>query len=271
MSWQQNRISRTMREGGLVLCMGIRQARTPDIAPMAAACGFDSIYLDMEHSPIDLGTASAICIAALGCGITPLVRVPDHAPQHVARALDGGAQGIIVPHVSTAEQARALVAAAKYPPLGHRSVMGSGPGLGYMPKPLAEAIEIGNRESLLIAMLETPEGIANADGIAAVPGIDMLLIGSNDLCTEMGIPGQLRHPSLRDAYSQAARACKEHGKFLGVGGIRADLELQSDLVALGARLIIAGSDVTYLMQAAGKDAEQLRRATSALTETKNES
>src|SRR5690606_7834927 len=188
MTWEQNRILRTMQNGGLVLCMGIRQARTPDIALMASACGFDSIYLDMEHSPIEFGAVSAICIAALGRGITPMVRTPDHAPQHIARALDGGAQGIIIPHVSTAEQAQALVAAAKYPPLGHRSVMGSGPSLGYMPGPLAEVNELGNRESLLIAMLETPEGIANAGGIAAVPGIDMLLIGSNDLCTEMGIP-----------------------------------------------------------------------------------
>lgn len=270
MAWEQNRISRTMREGGLVLCMGIRQARTPDIAPMAAACGFDSIYLDMEHSPIEFDAVSSICIAALGCGITPLVRVPDHAAQHVSRALDGGAQGVIVPHVSTAEQARALVAASKYPPLGHRSVMGSGPALAYASRPLAEVIETGNRESLLIAMLEAPEGIANASAIAAVPGIDMLLIGSNDLCTEMGIPGQLRHPRLREAYVQAANACREHGKFLGIGGIRSDLALQSDLFAMGARMIIAGSDVTYLMQAAGKDAEQLRRAAAELDKEAND-
>ena len=86
----------------------------------------------------------------------------------------------------------------------------------------------------------------------------MLLIGSNDLCTELGIPGQLRHPKLREAYEKTAAACKARRKVLGVGGIRGDLELQTDLVKMGARFIIAGSDVTYLMAAAKKDADTLR-------------
>jgi hypothetical protein len=86
----------------------------------------------------------------------------------------------------------------------------------------------------------------------------MLLIGSNDLCTEMGIPGQLRHPSLLEAYQTVAKACKKHGIALGVGGIRGDAELQTQLIELGARFLIAGSDTTYLAAAAGKDAASLR-------------
>ncbi|VCU71936.1 2-keto-3-deoxy-L-rhamnonate aldolase [Pigmentiphaga humi] len=254
----ENRALARMLAGDLVLCMGLRQARTPDIALMASACGFDSIYVDMEHSPIGLDAVSAICIAATGCGVTPLVRVPGHDLQCMVRALDGGAQGIIVPHVEDAGQARALVEAAKYPPMGHRSVMGSGPSLGYEPLPLAQVNELGNRETLLVAMLETPRGIANADEIAAVAGIDMLLIGSNDLCTEMGIPGQLHHPALREAFESTAAACRRHGKFLGIGGVRGDIALQRALLGLGARMLIAGSDVTYLMRAAAQDAKQLR-------------
>jgi 2-keto-3-deoxy-L-rhamnonate aldolase RhmA len=89
--------------------------------------------------------------------------------------------------------------------------MGPGPALGYRALPLAELNAALNAKTLVICMIETPEGVANADAIAAVPGVDCLLIGSNDLCTEMGIPGQLRHPSLPDAYRSVADACRAHG------------------------------------------------------------
>jgi 2-keto-3-deoxy-L-rhamnonate aldolase RhmA len=115
---------------------------------------------------------------------------------------------------------------------------------------------------VLIAMLETPEGIANANAIAAVPGIDVLLIGSNDLCTAMGIPGELKSPKLRAAYENAAKACKAHGKHLGVGGIRADVEHVAELIELGARFVIAGSDLQYLMKSARHEVAALRKATS---------
>ncbi|TMG75388.1 MAG: hypothetical protein E6H77_10000 [Betaproteobacteria bacterium] len=108
-------------------------------------------------------------------------------------------------------------------------------------------------------MIETAEGVELADEIAAVDGIDMLLIGSNDLCTELGIPGELRHPKLRKAYDAVAAACKRHGKALGVGGIRGDVELQQQLLDLGARFIIAGNDVAYLAGAARADVQALRK------------
>ena len=111
-------------------------------------------------------------------------------------------------------------------------------------------------------MLETPEGIANADAIAAVPGIDVLLIGSNDLCTAMGIPGDLKSPKLQAAYEATAKACKTHGKHLGVGGIRADVEHVAELVKLGARFVIAASDVQYLMKSARDEVAALRKATA---------
>lgn len=248
----------------LVLCMGLRQARTVDIAMIAARCGFDAIYVDMEHSPISFETTSAICTAAIGAGITPLVRVPGHAGSDISRVLDGGAQGVIVPHVNDAAQAQAVVRHARFAPLGHRSVMGGGPSLAYQPLSVGDCSARLNATTLVIVMLETPEAIENADAIAAVSGVDLLLIGSNDLCSEMGIPGQLRDPRLRSAFETVAAACRRHDKTLGIGGIRGDADLQKDLIALGARFLIAGSDVTYLMAAARQDAVLLRR----LAETK---
>src|SRR5690606_31881598 len=118
----ENSAKQRMLAGELVICMGLRQARSVDIAPIVGACGFDALYIDMEHSPVSIETVSAICTAAVGFGVTPLVRVPGHDSEHLSRALDGGAMGIIVPHVDTAEQARAMVRMGKYPPVGHRSV-----------------------------------------------------------------------------------------------------------------------------------------------------
>lgn len=249
---------RKLAAGELVLCMGLRQARTSDIAMIAAACDFDAIYVDMEHSPVSLESTSTVCCAALGAGIMPIVRVPGHDVHMATRVLDGGALGVIFPHVDNAEQARVIVEACRFPPMGHRSVMGTGPAFGYHPLPLGEVNTKLNDATLLILMLETPEGIANADAIAAVPGVDVLLIGSNDLCTELGIPGQLRHPKLRESFQKVADACKKHGKTLGIGGIRGDLELQTELFHMGGNFIVAGSDTTYLTAAARADSKALR-------------
>jgi 2-keto-3-deoxy-L-rhamnonate aldolase RhmA len=253
-----NAAKKKLADGKLILCMNLRGARTLDVPMVAAAAGFDCIFVDLEHSATDLETTSTICIGSVGLGITPLVRVPGHDRNWISRVLDGGAQGVIVPHVSTVEEARAAVDAARFPPIGHRSVMGATPALGYRTMPLSEVNSTLNRETLLIVMIETPQGVEQADAIAAVPGIDMLLIGSNDLCTEMGIPGDQRNPKLKSAFETVARACKAHGKVLGIGGIRNDLPLVGELVALGGRFIIAGADLAYLAAAAKKDVDTLR-------------
>ena len=180
-----NAAKRKLAEGKLVLCIGVRQIRSPDVALLAAECGFDALFVDMEHSAFTLESASAVCAGAFGTGITPLVRPPSQAGDGISRALDTGAQGVIVPHVDDAAQARVVVQYARFSPLGRRSVMGPTAALGYRALPQGEVMKTLNAETLVIVMLETPLGIANADEIAAVPGIDLLLIGSNDLCAEM--------------------------------------------------------------------------------------
>lgn len=240
--------------------MAVRLARTPEIAMMAEACGFDALYVDMEHCTISLDDAAAICMAGLSAGVTPLVRIAGHDFDDAARLLDMGCLGIVCPNVETREQAEALVRACRFPPQGARSVAGPGPLQGYRATPLAEVNEAGNKATILIPMLETPAGIANADAIASVPGIDVLLIGSNDLCTALGIPGALKSPQIRAAFETTAKACKKHGKVLGVGGIRADVAHVAELVKLGARFVIAGSDVQYLMKSAREEVAALRKA-----------
>jgi 2-keto-3-deoxy-L-rhamnonate aldolase RhmA len=254
-----NAARRKLQEGKLVLCMGLRLARTLDAPMVAAAAGFDAVYIDLEHSPISLETASTLCIGSAALGLTPLVRVPGHGEEWVARALDGGAQGVIVPGVSSRAEAEQAVAAARFPPAGRRSVMGATPALGYRPVPLAQVNETLNRETLVIPMIETAEGVAAAREIASVAGVDLLLVGANDLSTALGVPGELRHAKMKSAVQAVAAACRQAGKPLGMGGIRSDAELQRELVDLGARLFLAGTDVGYLASAARQDADALRR------------
>jgi len=257
-----NRMQERLARGEVALCMATRLARTAEIGMIVESCGFDAIFIDMEHSTISLDAAAQICVAALPVGVTPLVRIAGHQFEDATRLLDMGALGIICPNVSTRAEAESFVRACRFPPLGERSVGGAGPLQGYRATPLAEVNKEGNAATTLIAMLETPEGIANADAIAALPGIDVLLIGSNDLCTAMGIPGELKSPKLRAAYETAAKACKAHNKHLGVGGIRADVDHVVELVKLGARFVIAASDVQYLLKAARAEVAALRKATS---------
>ena len=212
-----NSMKRKLAAGELVLCMNLRLARSVDIAMVAKAGGYDALYVDMEHSPYSIETTSTICAAALGVGITPLVRVPSHDAHWSSRVLDGGAQGVIVPHVDNRAEAEAVIRHCRFPPLGRRSVMGLGPALGYVAAPLGELNDRLNSETALIVMLETAEGIESAAAIAALPGIDVLLIGSGDLTTDYGIPGQVDHPRLRAAYERVAEACRAHGEVLGVG------------------------------------------------------
>lgn len=244
-----NHARRQLEAGHLSLGIGLRQARTPDIADIAASCGFDWLFVDLEHNAMGIDAAAGICAAALGAGITPLVRVASGEHALATRLLDTGAMGIVFPHIDTAEQAAAAVSACRFPPAGHRSVPGMLPQTRFRPMPLPELIEGVNRETLIVGMLETPAAIANADAIAAVPGMDVLLIGGNDLAAEMGIPGQFGHPRMAEAVRRVVAACRAAGKHPGLGGVY-DQVLMERYVGEGARFILSGSDLAFLMAGA---------------------
>jgi 2-keto-3-deoxy-L-rhamnonate aldolase RhmA len=255
---RENHAKRMLKNNQLVLCMGVNQLRTPNIAMIAAACGFDAVYIDLEHNPTSLETAAGVCVAALGMGITPIARVTSHDSHDATRILDSGAQGVMVPHIQNAKEAKAIVKACLYAPKGHRSAFGSGPQLGYAAIPQAEVCKIINEETVLMAMIETPEAVENAEEIAAVEGIDVLHIGASDLSTEMGIPGQYSSERMRAAFEKVAGAARRYGKQMGVGGVRQDFEFQSWLIKLGMRYLTGGSDIAYILSAGRADVKQLR-------------
>jgi 2-keto-3-deoxy-L-rhamnonate aldolase RhmA len=241
----------------LVLCLALITARTPDVPAIAAACGYDSIYVDLEHTTCSLETAGMMCVAALGAGLSGLVRVPSHDTSVIARVLDAGAVGVIVPHVNSAEEAAAVVDAARFPPLGHRSVAGPNAVSGYTPRPAPELTEVLERRTVVAVMVETPAAVAVCDEIAAVDGLDMILLGPSDLTAEMGIHGDYENEHFHHAVGSVAAACRKHGVAWGVAGIKS-LDLLNRFVGLGLRFISAGTDVGMMTEAATARARALR-------------
>lgn len=246
-----------LRADGLVLCLALMNSRTPDVPAIAAASGYDAVYVDLEHTSTSLETAAMLCASAIGAGISALVRVPSQDPSLIARVLDNGATGIIVPHVSSAAEAQAVVNAARFPPIGHRSISGPNALSGFAARPATELTEVLEERTVVAVMVETPEAVRDADAIAAVTGVDMVLIGPSDLTAEMGIHGQYENDRFHDAVDSVAAACRTHGVALGVAGIKS-LDLLKRFVGLGLRFISAGTDVGMMTEAVTARALALR-------------
>ena len=244
-------------KGELSLGVGIRQSRTVDIGKIMAVSDYDWLFIDMEHNSMGVDVASQISVAAQDAGITPIVRVPDFAHHHATRVLDSGAMGIVFPHVDDADTARKLVSYCLYPPKGHRSMTGSLPQLNFEKLPIPEVATIINESMLVVIMLESPKAIDNVEEIASIPGVDVILIGTNDLCMEMGIPGDYSNSKIKEAYSKVISACKKYNKTPGMGGVYNE-ELMSEYINMGMRFILAGSDLSFMMTAAQQRSKNLR-------------
>ena len=254
----RNKVRQRLVAGEVAVSMIVRLVHSIEIANVAKACGFDSLYVDLEHCAFSMQTTSQICMAALEVGVTPFVRVPSHEPEWVSRTLDGGAMGVIAPHVTGAADARKVVQAAKFPPLGERSVSIGTPQLRFRNWPLAEARQIMNRETTVVAMIETQDALARAEEIAGVEGVDIVMIGSNDLCADMGIDGQFEHQKVKDAYARLIDACQKHGKAAGIGGLASKPKLIEEFVQRGARYVSSGADLSFILAAGAARAKEVR-------------
>jgi 2-keto-3-deoxy-L-rhamnonate aldolase RhmA len=195
---------------------------------------------------------------ALEAGIPAFVRVPANTPEHISRVLDGGALGIIAPGVRSAVEARAVVAAAKYPPLGERGLAAGLPHFGYRNIPAPEALTAMNQATMVVVQLESAAALAAMGEIVAVEGVDMVLIGSNDLLADLGLPGQYDHRELHQAYERTIAACRKHGKHVGVGGLGARPDLVEKFVKMGARYVSTGTDLAFLVAECNRRAQQVK-------------
>lgn len=252
----RNGVKDKLARDEVVASMTVRLVRSIEIARIAKTAGFDTLYVDLEHASFSLETTSQICIAALEAGIAPFVRVPGVAD--IQRVLDGGALGVIVPHVGSAADARAAVKAAKFPPLGERSAAGPLPHLHYRAFAAAEANAALDAATMVIVQFESAQALERAEEIVAIDGVDMVLIGVNDMLADWGLPGQYDHPRVREAYARTIAACRKHGKHAGVGGLATRPDLAAEFVRMGARYVSTGTDLSFLLAACGAKAKEVR-------------
>ena len=257
MAFALNAAKAKLRKNELAIGIGVRLVRNVDIVKVMKAAGFDWLFLDLEHGSLSIETACEISISAQDSGIAPIVRVPYGELAMATRVLDGGALGIVIPHVDTAEEAREIADRLRYPPRGHRSVGGGQAQFDYEPMPLGEMTTKSDENTLITVMIETPKAVENAEAIAAVPGIDSLLVGSSDLSMEMGIPGQQGDARIQAACKKVVDACKKHGKWPGMGGAYSE-EMLKVYTGMGMKLILAGNDLPMLTGAARAHLQKVR-------------
>jgi len=211
-----NRLQQVLAEGRMPIGHMIWEFASRGIARILESSGVDFAVYDMEHSGLDLPEIADLLAWSHGCGFAPFVRVPEGKYHFIARVLDAGALGVMVANVKTAEQAAYIVDSAKYPPLGHRGL-----GLGhahnnYIAPPSAEYLEFANRNTTVICQIESPEGLANAEAIAATPGVDILWVGHFDLTATMGIVAQFDHPDFHAALRRVVAAAHKYGKHSAI-------------------------------------------------------
>jgi 2-keto-3-deoxy-L-rhamnonate aldolase RhmA len=256
-----NPVAERLRKGDIALNLMIRHARTVDIALAARTCGFDGLFFDLQHGVVPEFEISQMAVAAMNMGVAPLVRVPEKDYAAALRLLDNGAMGIIMPEVTTVEDAKNSVAACKYPPVGNRGAFGGWANFAYQAVPAAEARKAMNDSTLLILMIESKAALDNIEAIAAVPGVDVVHIGTNDLSTDLGHPGELTHPDVLAAIERVVKACRASGKIAGVGGLyggEAATKALSAVIKLGARFITSASEWNLMMAAGTQRVKELR-------------
>lgn len=220
---------------------------TPGMPAIVAATGVDFILFDMEHAGSGFETLKSLIAGCRGLAVAPLVRVPTGDYHFIARALDIGANGVMVPMVDTEEQARSIAASAHYPPHGRRGAAFGVAHDDYLPGAPVQKLAAARARTLVIAQIETVEGLANVEAIAGVEGIDVVWLGHFDLTNSMGIPGEFDHPDYQAAVKRIVAAARAAGKPAGF--MAGDAAAARAYWEHGFRMIAYGLD-HHLFQAA---------------------
>ncbi|WP_457585269.1 HpcH/HpaI aldolase family protein [Ensifer canadensis] len=252
-----------LRAGEPCYSLGIRTARSVDFVRMAATCGYDTIWIDLEHSTIPLDTAAQMTATARDLGLEAWVRVPEGDFGVIGRVLDGGASGVIVPQIETAEDARKAVSYCRYPPEGGRSQNALYSTFGFRRIDPKERVETANRTVFLQLLLESSHAIDNIEAIAAVEGVDAVGLGLNDLSANLNMLGNVRAAAITALCRRVIAAAKKHGKLVIIGGLQGP-DHYRELVDLGAApYVFAAIDTDLFVDALDQRIAKWRAAISA--------
>jgi 2-dehydro-3-deoxyglucarate aldolase/4-hydroxy-2-oxoheptanedioate aldolase len=230
----------------------IVQSSDPLVSEIMSICGFDFVWVDSEHGPIDKKDIDLHVMAIRGQGIAPFVRIPWNDPVLAKPVLEMGTAGIIVPFIKTAEDARLAVQSCRYPPIGTR---GFGPRRAHMysQTSIDQYLEMSETEPWVILLIEHVDGVNNLEEIVQVPGVDCILVGHDDLSASIGLLGKPKHPEVVKLLDRIAEVCRDGRIPFGGGGDHADTEWISAWIRRGASLVNVDSDVSNLI-ARGKKA-----------------
>lgn len=242
-----NPVKQQLRDGRVSFGTMVFEFATTGIARLAAEAGAEFVIYDMEHTGWTLETIRMLMATSRGLPITPMVRVPATEYHFLARVLDMGAMGVMVPMVETVEQAQRIADACRYPPVGRRGAAFTIAHDDYTSGDILPKMQSANAEVLVIAQIETARGVEQVEQIAAVDGIDILWIGHFDLSNFLGIPGEFNHPKFLDAVQRVAAACRNHGKTGGFLVTTPDEARQR--LEQGFRCLAYGGDLWLYQQA----------------------
>lgn len=253
-----NPVKHALAAGKAVFGSEISRLRSPEIARLYAAAGFDFIFIDMEHSAFGLEIVGDIIAMARIAGIVPIVRVPQAEYAYVARIIDQGAQGIIVPRVNDAKTVRDIVSWMHYPPHGVRGFADTAPQCDHQPVTVDEFIDANNRETLCVIQIERQQALDNLDEMLAVPGVDVACMGCMDLSIDLGVPGQVDHPKMVAAIQKVVDCAKKNDIASGI--IIGQMEKVNHWVQAGMRFASYATESMLLKDGAAAAVSRLKAA-----------
>ena len=263
---QPNRFRQVRSEGKVPVGHMVLEFGTRGVAQILAAAAVDFVILDTEHSPFSTADLADLIAWFKATPVAPFVRIPQIEYHFIARTLDLGALGLMVPNVKTQAEARAIVKAAKYAPLGERGCIFGNAQNSFQRVDPAEFMAYANQNTTIICQIESVEGVENSEAIATTPGVDVLWIGHFDLTNSQGIPGQFQHPRFLDALKRVVDVCHQHG--LGAGIQPANLEQAQEWMALGFDVISYSGDFFVYGEALSKGVAGVRQISEAVNSSR---
>ena len=252
MDMRESRVLRQIRNGKVATSIKLNMA-DPRIAEIAGICGFDCIWMDMEHIPNDYAVIENCIRAAKLSDADILVRVPKGCYSDFIRPLEMDAAGIMIPHVMSLEEAKQIVYYTKFHPVGRRPIDGGNADTHYGRLATAEYLRQANEQRFNVIQIEDPEPMAELEEICALPGIDMIFFGPGDYSHGLGIAGQNNDERIAEARKRIAYTARKHGKLAGTVG---SVQNQDELIALGYQFINLGSDLGAISSFFGKTARE---------------
>ena len=250
-----NKLRATLKSGGVALGTLVWETRGRGVVHTLAAAGMDFVFICTEHSAYNLETVVDLVAHSHAAGISPIVRIPDLQYQYVTRLLDSGCQSLIAPHLKTGAEAKRFVEYAKYHPEGRRGMaIYLGASTEYEDVDPRAATAHANANTLLAVLIETREALENIEEIL-IPGIDLVLVGHQDLAQSLGVPGQYGDPKVREAAARVHSLCRERG--IATAGAVNQPENMKAVVDSGAQFLLYGTDLVLMRREAERAAKAL--------------